>query len=90
MNICQISVCLKERNESLIVNTAYNGKTRRARRGLESKTSSVESYLSKNRSKELLDKNKKERNIIGLSSRIREAEFPFWYDVMPSHWIIRS
>jgi len=51
MNICQGSACLKERNESVIVNTAYNGKIRRARRGLESKTSSVESYLSKNRSK---------------------------------------
>lgn len=37
MNICQVSVCLKEFNESVIVNTVYNGKIRRARRRLEIK-----------------------------------------------------
>jgi len=51
MNICQVSVCLKENHEPVIVNTSYSGKIWRARRGLESKSYSVESYLNKNRSK---------------------------------------
>ena len=43
---------LKGHHKIVIVNTAYNGNIWRAIRRLDSKTSSVECYLNKNRSKE--------------------------------------